>query len=122
MDPARMAVTLSMVLALAGIGGAFRACGSVARSGSRVSARAVFIPRTLPRLPARPRLTTAHSANRTARHGAALGALGDDAARGGPRAAGRWSSRAAGNADNLTGLDLDDEENEQRLTAARRRR
>ncbi len=132
MDPARMAVTLSMVLALAGIGGAFRACGSLARSGSRAGAGVVAIPRAVPRVVVHPRLTTSSSAGRpwvshpkrrsTRRQGAALGAFGDDAARGTPRAAGRWRGRAAGNADSVLDLDLGNDENEQRPMAPRRRR
>jgi hypothetical protein len=112
--PARLMVTLTLVLAFPV--GAFRACGSVARSSSRigtsVGARAVT---RIPRVSVYPRVTTlparwgatAGGAGGAARRGAAAGVISDDALRATPRAAegagvgGRVVKGSAGNADSV---------------------
>jgi hypothetical protein len=104
--PARLVVTLTLILAFPV--GAFRACGSVARSSSRigtsVGARAVT---RIPRVSVYPRVGAAAGASSAARRGAAAGVIADDALRATPRAAegagvgGRVVKGAAGNADSL---------------------
>jgi hypothetical protein len=118
MDP-RLLGTLSLVLALAGIGGAFRACGSIAARGGATAARsATRIPphvlRQLARTPPRAPIVIPGASGRVAgenalRAGAAgqvAAGVGDDAARLGARGAGRARpsgavKQGAGNLDNL---------------------
>lgn len=122
MDP-RLLATLSLVLALGGIGGAFRACGSIAArsaaGGAATAARgATRIPphvlrqlaRTPPRAPIVIPGATGRAAGENALRAGAAGHVaagaGDDAARLGARGVGgaRPSGavkQGAGNLDNL---------------------
>ena len=123
MDPLRLVTTLSLLLAFAGIGGAFRACGSIAARGAararRASARAIRIPphvlrqlsRTPPRVPiVIPPTASGRAGESALRAGAAgklVGGVGDDSAGLGARVSGRSAGRSgvakqgAGNLDNL---------------------
>jgi len=124
MDPVRLTSTLAMVLAIAGIGGALRACGSVAaRGGSRaVTVAPRLAPHMVPRSAGAWGTAGGSAARRVglragvAGHGA--GVVAEDGARLGGRATARSHApgsigkEAAGNADNLLELvpDGDDDD------------
>ncbi len=133
MDPLRLISTISILLAIAGVGGAFRACGSIAARGavrgaaSAGSSAARIPPHVLRQLARSSRAPivipgatgrgAAENALRAGGAGHAAGAVGDDAASLGARGLGKSRPSGlvkdgAGNldsvADVVTGRDDDD--------------
>jgi hypothetical protein len=143
MDPLRFMTTVSLLLAFAGIGGAFRACGSIAARGAArgaaSSARAIRIPphvlkqlaRTPPRVPivVPPGATgraAGESALRAGAAGHALGGVGDDVAglgarTGRTRAGSGLAKEGAGNLDNLADVVTPDGDDDRPRPTRRKR-
>ncbi len=86
MEPARMSITLVLLLGLGGIGGAVRACASASRAGSKaaqVSSRAFRVtPKAAARLAKPTRVVPAGIGRRHAGAAVVGGSLSDDVARG----------------------------------------